>query len=216
MQKFGKEASQAFLFSFGEVQAGEFAVILLCGGVVGFCSFYFAVETAEPETPTFESDVGYPSAGVFFEGDADVAGGGFGFEFRPIACVLRVSGEAEVILPVVEAVAVFVVDDLAFGGVEDLAVHINQAVEAALWGQTDGLVGGGVVRIFLCEPCVFTNFVEPARVNAGVFADVEGDAAKGIAVPQPSAEHQRRCEDPVKRIWNRESEVVCRQLINDY
>jgi len=94
-----------------------------------------------------------------------------------------VSGEAEIILPIVEAVAVFVVDDSAFWCVEDLAVHINQAVETAVRSQPDGLVSGGVVRIFLCEPGVFGQFVEPRRVNAGVFADIERYTPEYITVP---------------------------------
>ncbi len=155
-EEFGKVVSQAFLVVFREVQTGELAMILFCGGVVGLCSLDFGVETTEPETLAAESDVGDPSAGVFFERDADIAGGSFGSEFRPIAGVLRVIGEAKVIDSVVKAVAVFMVYHLAFLCTEDLAMHIDEAIIATIGIQSYSLVGGGVVGVFLGEPGVIT------------------------------------------------------------
>jgi len=50
--------SQAFFVVLGEVEAGEFAVILLRSFVISLSSVGFGVETAEPATLAVESDVG--------------------------------------------------------------------------------------------------------------------------------------------------------------
>ena len=74
-------------------------------------------------------------------------------------------GEPKIINSIVKAVPVLVVDDLAFAGVEDLAVHIDGEVAGAFGSQSHRNVSRAV---FYCEPRVFGQLVESTRVNAAV------------------------------------------------
>jgi hypothetical protein len=92
-------------------------MIHLSSTVIGTGGFDFGFEAAEPDSFSVDGDFGDPFSGGFFEINADISRGGIFPGFSLVALVLRVGGEAEVVPSVVEAIAIFVVNEKALRGI---------------------------------------------------------------------------------------------------
>ncbi len=117
--------NQTFWCSVGEVQPCEFAMIFFRCSIVGTGGVGFGGETAEPEAFAIYPDFGGVSAGAFFEIDADISGGGLGSDFRSVAGILCVCGEAKVGPTVIEGVIISMVNEKMLRRVHNLPVHTD-------------------------------------------------------------------------------------------
>jgi hypothetical protein len=85
--------------------------------IIGASGVDFGFEAAEPDSFSVDGDFGDPFSGGFFEINADKTRGGIFPGFSLVALVLRVGGEAEIVPAIVEAIAIFVVNEKALRGV---------------------------------------------------------------------------------------------------
>lgn len=100
-------------------------MIFTRGFIIGASGVGFGFESAEPEAFAFNPDFGGVSASSFFEIYSDEFRGGSFPDFGPVAGVLGVSCEAEILPSVIECVVIFVVNEEAFGEIHNLSVHTD-------------------------------------------------------------------------------------------
>jgi hypothetical protein len=98
-------------------------MILDSSNIVSVGGVEFGFETAEPNMFSVVVDFGCPEACGFIEMDSDEGRGCFFGCLGLVELVLGVGGGAEIVHSIVEGVSVFVVNEKAFSGVHNLAVH---------------------------------------------------------------------------------------------
>ena len=104
-----------------EIEAGKFFVVLYRGIIVCLSGVDFVCEISEVYSPAVTDDCGPPQALVLSKPDALIARSRISL-FR-VPGVLSDSCQTEVGPAIVEAAAVYVVDDVSFGSFNELAVH---------------------------------------------------------------------------------------------
>jgi len=145
-------------------------------------------------------DCGAPPAFVFCEPDAFVSG--TIFPFSGVLGVLRDGCGSEVRFSVVEAVAVYVVDDEWGRDGDELAVHKYARIAAVCFSDRAFCVGGVFAFCFAESPFVFCEARVVVGVNDGVSALGERDSSEGVAEAEAAIEKQERDERSLQEIRN--------------
>jgi hypothetical protein len=101
-----------------------------------------------------------------------------------------------------------VVYHLALLCAKDLPMHINGDIAPFFRREANSLV---LVAVLLRIPFISGQLAEPAQVNTSVFIHRQWNSPECIAVPEPSAQQQRRCHEPVEKIGNPDFAGVRRQ-----
>jgi hypothetical protein len=171
--------------SFGEVESGELAVVLLCGLVVGFGGFDFVFKRAETGRLAVAGDLGVPYSVSPVVIDALIPRAGFGVDFLCVAVVLGAGRRAQVGPSVIQAVMIDMVHHHAGGNLHDAPVHVNRSGPLSCGGIALGVERMGIFRDV---PIMFTEPLVIAGINDGVFSFRQGYPAEGVAVAQSAVQ----------------------------
>ncbi len=106
-----------------EIRCGEFAEIFLCGLVVCFGRFCFVVEIAKEFHFSFGEYLCSPFFIAAAECDAFVFGAAVVFRLLPVPCVLLLRHESQVCRPIVQAVMIDMVEQLALSRMHNITMH---------------------------------------------------------------------------------------------
>ena len=175
---------------FGEVRAGELAVVQDGGPVVGPGRIDLQVEIAEPVVLAVMAILGEPSVAPVVVKDPFVLGGAAS-GLAPAALVLRTGAEAEIGPTVVGLVAVGMVDQHPLGRLHDLAVHedrlalltpsgVAAAVQVPLPPAEPFVVGGVNVGV---EAVAQRNHADVACGQGGLAAVIPAGDARNVVQP---------------------------------
>jgi hypothetical protein len=98
--------------------------------------------------------------------------------------------EAQICLSIVEAVAIDMIDEHAFRGLKDSAVHRKVAFSNAIYSGPSSGVESPAVRIGV--PLVFGEAIVIFGVDDGELAPCEWYASEGVAVAEEAVEKNRK------------------------